>query len=182
MINGDDNFYINVSEDILKEFYNSSTPESLQYVNLKINPQTFLDILLMEIRGVTIAYSSKKKRERKQNEIKIMHDIELLESKIDNELNNESFKAVNAQLLAKKVELEEIFEFQAQGAYIRARARHKLEGEKPSKLFCSLEKHNSIQKHIPRLVIEQNEQEVVINDQKNIETETFRYYRNLFSE
>ena len=36
--------------------------------------------------------------------------------------------------------LEEINLYQTQGAFIRNRAKYKLEGEKPTQLFCSLEK------------------------------------------
>ena len=131
----DETMCYKMRETNIFEFYSSASPQSLQYVNLKINPQIFLDILLMEIRGVTITYSARKKRERRENEILLMHDIEKLEIKVAEEVNNESFQAINAQIQAKKIELEEIYSFQAQGAYIRARARQKIEGEKPSKLF-----------------------------------------------
>ena len=60
IINGDLNFFENASEQELNDFYDSASPESLQNVNLKVNSQTFLDILQLEIRGFTISFSSKK--------------------------------------------------------------------------------------------------------------------------
>ena len=58
IIEEDENFYTNATEQIIQKFYTSSTPETLQSVNLKIDPQSFLDVLLMEIRGETIAISA----------------------------------------------------------------------------------------------------------------------------
>ena len=60
--------------------------------------------------------------------------------------------------------------------------QYKNEGEKPTRLFCSLEKHNAVQKHIPKLLIEKNEINEEITDQKAIENEIFEYYKNLFAE
>ena len=74
-----------------------------------------------------------------------------------------------------------MYAHQAQGAFIRAKARYKMEGEKPSKLFCSLEKHNGVQKHIPKLIIEKNEVKMELIEQKSIENEIFTYYKDLFS-
>ena len=82
IINGDDNFYVNASTTQLEDFYQSCSPASLQHVNLKINPQVFLDVLLLEIRGTSIKYSSKIKRERNLKEQELMHDIEMLESEV----------------------------------------------------------------------------------------------------
>ena len=50
-------------------------------MSLKINPQVFLDVLLLEIRGITIAYSSKKKRERQAKEFNLVKELEDLENK-----------------------------------------------------------------------------------------------------
>ena len=70
IVNNDDNFFVNATAQQLLNFYSSSTPDSLQALNLKINPQSFLDVLLLEIRRETIAFSSVKKRERQAQEKK----------------------------------------------------------------------------------------------------------------
>ena len=144
---GDPNFFENATNQVLQEFYDSSSPESLQHVNLKISPQSFLDILQLEIRGFTIKYSSRNKRNRLAQELLLIEEIELLESKINVCNDDTNFQLINQKLHSKKEELENLYSYQAQGAYIRAKARYKIEGEKPSKLFCSLEKHNGMQKH-----------------------------------
>ena len=78
----------------------------------------------------------------------LLHEIEALENKVATEDNEEAFKAANADLQVKKNDLEVINEYQAQGAFIRAKSRYKVEGERPTQLFCSLEKHNAVQKYI----------------------------------
>ena len=75
---------------------------------------------------------------REAKELLIVNDMEKLESEIIN-ISDDSFQECNIKLQAKKSELEENIDYQAQGAMIRARARYAVEGEKPSKLFCSLE-------------------------------------------
>ena len=182
IVDGNDNFYENATKEMLEEFYAAANPEILQHISLKINPQSFLDVLLMEIRRVTICFSSKKKKERIKKEEELINEIEIIEAKIAAQENEAAFQVLNTNLLAKKLELENIFAIQAQGAFVRARAQYKLEGEKPSRLFCSLEKHNSIQKYIPKLVIEKQDQKHELTDQKKIEHEIYNYYKDLFAE
>ena len=182
IVNDDTNFYVNATNEILQEFYSSTSPETLQHINLSINPQSFLDVLLMEIRKETITFSSKKKRDRQANELLLLHSIEDLENKIAVEQNEDNFKNINADLQNKKLELDNIYSFQAQGAFVRARARYQVEGEKPTRLFCSLEKHNAVQKHIPKLVVEENGHKREVKDQKTIENEIYNYYGDLFAE
>ena len=65
---------------------------------------------------------------------------------------------------------------------IRARARNKMEGEKPTKFFCSLEKHCGVQKYIPKLKVEKAGTTLEIDDQDSVEREIFEFYRDLFAE
>ena len=123
-----------------------------------------------------------KKKNREAKELLILHDIETLEKKASEASNEEDFQQSNENLQAKKMELEEIYAYQAQGAFVRARARYSVEGEKPSKLFCSLEKHNSVQKHISKLIVEKNNLKTEITEQKPIEDEIYDYYGDLFTE
>ena len=122
IIQGDPNFYENVSSEALQEFYDSSSPGSLQHVNLRINPQSFLDILQLEVRGYTIKYSSRKKRNRLAQELLLIDEIETLEKEI-NASNDTSFPQINEKLQSKKEQLENNYSYQAQGAFIRAKAR-----------------------------------------------------------
>ena len=68
---------------------------------LKINPQYFLDILQLEIRGFTISYSSKRKKDRIAQELTLTQEIELLEKKVAVS-NNANFKNISQSLQNKK--------------------------------------------------------------------------------
>ena len=181
VVNNDKDFYIHATEQELQDFYSHSSPESLQSTNLKINPQSFLDILLLEIRRETLTFSARRKRERIAKELLLLHEIEVLENTIAMEDSEEAFRDANAALQTKKRDLEIINEYQAQGAFVRARSLYKIEGERPTKLFCSLEKHNAIQKYIPKLKVIRGEKEEVITEQKLIENEILDFYEDIFS-
>lgn len=93
----------------------------------------------MEIRSITISYSSFKKKERDKIEITLLKDIENIESQSD----------IDFELLhEKKSELEKVRKEKLQGHIIRSRAKWVEEGEKPSKYFCSLESRNFLNKTI----------------------------------
>ena len=146
-------------------------------LDLNINPQIFLETLLMEIRGATISFSAAKKKTRLSLQQKIAHEIEALEQNL--QLNpNDPQTFTDIQL--KRNQLEEIYKNEATGAFVRARTKHKVDGERPTRLFCSLEKHNGIQKYIPCLKVTQKEndreKEVTITEQKDIEAETVNFY------
>ena len=178
-INNDNNFYTNVSNENLNEFLEAQTPESLQALNFNINPQLILDILLLEIRKETIKYSASKKKERIFRELLLNHEIEALETEILAS-NEHNFAEINNKLQTKKEDLEEIYSYQAQGAFIRARARYKVEGEKPTRLFCALERNNGVQKYIPKLNIEKDGKTVAITKQDEIESAVLDNYSDLF--
>ena len=55
-----------------------------------------------------------------------------------------------------------------------------MEGEKATKLFCSMEKQNSVRKYNSKLNVEHDGISAVITEQKDIEKETQRYYQELF--
>ena len=180
IVNEDPDFFVNASAEELKRFYDENTPESLQQQELKINPQTFLDILLLEIRSESISFSSKLKKERVAKEHLITEEIRMLETKMMESVDNASFRLDNAELQLKKEELDDLTAYQAQGAYIRARAKYHVEGERPTKLFCSLEKHNGVQKHIPKLLVDRTDGVKELSSQQEIEQEIYDYYSNLF--
>ena len=86
-----------------------------------------------------------------------------------------------AELNNKKEALEDLYNYQAQGAYIRSRATYKVEGERPTKLFCSLEKCNGIQKYVPQLIVEDSSsQEQIVTNQNEVEREIKRFYETLY--
>ena len=180
IINNDENYYQNAESHVLDIFFSEQTPESLQMLQLKINPELFLDTLLMEIRRITILFSAKKKRERIALEQLLSHDIEMLEHNLQqNPVNN---VILQAELDDKRAALEDIYNYQAHGAYIRSRAAYKVAGEKPTRMFCNLEKYNGTQKYVPQLIVtDENQSDKTLTNQKEVEKEIFDFYRNLYS-
>ena len=102
IINEQENFFEEASPRELQDFYETSTPESLQSTVLKVNPQSFLDVLLLEIRRETIQYSSFKKKERNTNEKQLLLEIESLEEIIASAVDNEILASTNDTLQIKK--------------------------------------------------------------------------------
>ena len=179
VVNGDSEFFEQSSDQMLENFYLSQTPESLQTLPLKINPELFFETLMMEIRRVTILYSASMKRERNARELLLNHDIEILENQI--QAQDDVNERLSEELNIKKAALEEIYKYQAEGAFIRSRVGYKVDGEKPTRLFCALETYNGVQKFVPTLIVNNEEgQELVLNDQKSIETEICSYYSKLY--
>ena len=140
--------------------------EELQFF---IDDQLFLEVLLMEIRGRTISYSSYKKKQQNIREKNVIKEIESLEEQaiIDTE-----------ELESKKKELEDIRVCKIKGSIVRSRAKWIEEGEKPTNYFFSLENRNFVSKIIPRLEKENGD---VITKQEDILEEVCSFYRDLYS-
>jgi polyhydroxyalkanoate synthesis regulator phasin len=141
--------------------------DELQFV---INSQLFLDTLLMEIRGKTIAFSAYKKKKYNELEQKICDEIKALEED-ENTFDLEGIES-------KKKDLLELRKEKLKGHYIRSRSKWIEEGEKPSKYFCNLESRNYYSKLITKLQLENGKE---INDQDEILKETKTFYQNLYS-
>ena len=109
-----------------------------------------------------------------------MHDIEILERRLDSRDAEDA--DTTTELTEKKAAIEEINNQRANGAYIRSRAMYKVDGEKPTKMFCELEKYNGIQKFVPQLIVEEENSSNVntISDQKGVEKEIHDYYEKLY--
>ena len=101
-------------------------------IQFTISDSTFLETLLLQIRGETIKYASKLKKQSFCTEDNLKHEIEILE--------NNSDQASLEKLDVKKKELENLRKVKMNGMIVRSRAQWLIDGEKPSKYFCSLEK------------------------------------------
>ena len=134
-----------------------------------IDDSTLLEVLLMEIRGATISYSSYKKKEKEKQEMSLLDEIGHLEREenIDLELIEE-----------KRLILENLRKEKMEGHAIRSRARWIENGEKPTKYFCNLEKRNYLNKTIKKLEVDGNR---IIYDQVEILNEVKCFYENLYS-
>ena len=145
---------------------NSLSDES---INFTITDSQFLEVLLLQIRGETMKFSATLKKNTCQKEKTLLKEIEFLENKVN--VDNQS------ELEGKKKELENIRSEKLKGHMIRSRANWLVEGEKPSKYFCTLEKHLYTEKTIGKLVTDDGK---IIHDQNKILEEVKLFYQNLF--
>ena len=144
--------------------------ENNKNISFDINDQLFFEVLLMNIRGKTISFSSYKKKQTDKKEQKLIEEINELEK---NELCNKII------LQEKKDAIKELRENKLQGVMIRSRAQWLDKGEKVTKYFCSLESRNYISKCMPNL-IKRNGQ--LTESQTEILEETKQFYSQLYTE
>ena len=150
--------------DFIKSNFNS--------FEMTIDQDTFLEMLLLRIRGESIKFASGQKKKESKTERQLIKDIETLESQ-------ESNFASNSTLLPdKRADLERIRSKKLEGQMVRSRIQWLQEGEKPSKYFCNLESRNYVEKTIKKVTLNNG---TVITDQTEILTEIQQYYSKLFA-
>jgi len=144
-------------------------------IQFNVTDQTFLDMILMNVRSKTISYSTWRKKDRKKKEASLEEEIAKVERELDQKSDEDEKERMHLRQL--KRELEDIREEKINGIMMRSRARWYEQGEKPTKYFCNLEKRRYINKTIQRLKVEGRE----IEDTKEIITEQRKYYANLYA-
>ena len=152
--------------------YNLDKIELIENENFQVtlNPQLFFEILLLEIRSKTVAFSSALNKKDKDK-------VKLLEEEIahlDKTNSVENFETMQE----KQRELNKLREKRLEGTMVRARARWIEQGEKPSKYFCNLENRNFVSKRIATLIKNNN---VEVTDFNGINKEVSSFYTQLYS-
>ena len=135
-----------------------------------INPQLFLDVILLESRSKTIAFSSAIKK----------RDINL-EKDLENEikhLENSNLETHFESLKDKKEQLQLLREKKLKGTLIRSRARWVEQGEKGSRYFCNLENRNFVSKRMSSVIDKDGNE---ITDYDEINNEVLQFYKQLYS-
>ena len=124
----------------------------------------------MELRGQSISYASYKNKQKHNREKELIKCIGEIEGCI-NVSNTE-------QLDTMKTELFDIRQEKLKGHIIRSKSEYIDKGEKPTKFFCGLEKHNYVSKTMPKLEMTDG---TLLNKQSEILSETENYYKNLYT-
>ena len=138
---------------------------------MTIEPDAFLDVLFLRIRGEVIKFASTLKMKQLNAEKNLIADIKALESVPQP-------NCVNSELLLdKKEELERLRKVKMKGQSVRARLQWLQKGEKPSKYFCNLENKNYIEKTIRKLKLSNGS--IVIKQEKVLD-HIRSFYNNLF--
>ena len=148
----------------LKEIPNSE-------IQFTINDQLFLKTLLMEIRGKSISYGSfRKKKVKNERELEIQSKIKLLEENLSQSNLDEYYLLRN--------EVEQLQKEKMKGSIIRSRVKWNIDGEKPTRFFCGLEKSNTISKTVQKIIKDDGSE---ITNQKQILEEIKTFYETLYT-
>ena len=133
----------------------------------RLNPNLFLEVMLMEIRGECIRFASELNRKTRKREKEIEETLVKL-----HHLNCSD----NSETELLQNELKEIREKMLEGTLVRSRTRWIHEGEKPTRYFCHLENRNFISKSIDCL----NVNNTILKNEDKILEEVMMFYKDLY--
>ena len=136
----DDEEYINLIKEnypVIGEKYRDLDDHRLKW-----------ELIKMEIRGLTIAYSKNKAKRQRKRESDVQARPEELEKRISDSTNAEFInRALNEKEILKQ-QLLLFYEEKANGLILRSKTRWTKKGEKPTKYFFHLEKRNYSRKKV----------------------------------
>jgi len=139
-----------------------------------VNDQLLFEVIKLEIRGKTIAYSSAKKRELNNNEKELENNYNKAYwnyTKDPKETNLNNLKNIEN-------DLKTLREKKIEGITMRAKAKWHCEGETNSKYFLNLEQKHYTEKRVHKLIKRDGEEITKIDD---ILAEQKRFYKDLYS-
>ena len=132
------------------------------------------DLIKMEIRTATIAYSKTQARLKRQYEKELVEEINVLEEAISISPTQETLERYS--LLQSQ--LESLYDHRSKGIILRSKINNVEYGEKNSKYFLNVEKKNFVTKHIKKLI---TNSDVTITSQSAILKYEENFYQKLFS-
>ena len=137
------------------------------------DPRLFWDLIKYKIRQDTISYSKRKARERKAKMADLETKLKNFQIQCD---QDPSLENVN-KLEILKTEYDLQYEYIAQGAIIRSRARWYEQGEKSNKYFLNLESSRGKKSTIRKII---RENKSLTTNPKVIMDELKGFYSNLY--
>ena len=178
-----DHAYVKLIKDTIrnvKEKYAASpyNPKAIHSIPdddlfLSIDDQLFFEQLLLEIRGATILFSSRKKKDKENDQKLLEEEIQFLENIND----SNSSPDIIEKLAQARNKLEIMRKDYINGIFARNKLKWIEHGEKPTKYFLSLEKRNYVNKTVNKLVTDDG----IVASQKDILNEVERFYKVLYS-
>ena len=135
------------------------------------NKNTYWDFVKCKLRTTTILYSISKSKRIKERENLLLKRIDELEKDLSNIQNFNEYNQVKCQSKAlEKEKLESII--------FRSKIKCVEQGERNTKYFLQTEKRNYNQKHITKLI---SENQIEISNPQDILEEERHYYKNRYS-
>jgi exonuclease III len=141
------------------------------------DPALDWDALKMMMRRDTISYAIRKTKRLKEYSNQLSQNLEKADKEFCNSSVQDSDKA--EEYFTMKAEWQAYQNSKTAGARLRSKARWVEEGEKNTKYFLNLEKHNQEKKTISSII---NSQDQILNAPKDIMDEITGFYKKLYSE
>ena len=135
------------------------------------------EVMKCRIRGVSIKFSAKMKREKREWKKCMEKYLAQLENELPLVDNADVRENIISDISSIKREQEILLRQESIGARVRSRTQYYEEGEKSSKYFHSLEKRNQQNKHVKVL---ENDKGEDITGIKNILQEEVKFYQALY--
>ena len=133
------------------------------------------EMLKMAVRASSIQFASHRQKGRKNK-------LAALEKKLKSQKDTTpelGWDYTTTHIRNLKSEIEELYAVKVQGAMLRARAKWENHGDKPTKYFLNLEKHNYNKKCIYRLKAKHDK---MISGRENVLKEMTSFYSNLYKQ
>ena len=161
----DRNYVDLIKNMIIKEINESNHYEDKGYL---------WDYMKMRIRSETMIYTSQLNKLKNDHLKKLNDEIKTLDEQyMDNPTDN-----VSQQLDTAKKELEDLNKEQVMASIFRSKCEWAEHGEKSSKFFLNLEKHNYENKHITAIEVNKD---TILTDEKEVLDEIKNFYETLYS-
>ena len=178
-LNNYENFLQDSSAEEFENFMNLEYID-LQKLDYSINPHLLLEMFLNDIRNETISYTTAKNKAENEVANNLLSVVKNLQNKLacSNDIANNT---LTEELETAEKNYNDFIESKTCNLSFKSKSLNRVEGEKPTKFFCALEKNHNAQRFISKLVIlDKDNNEVLIKDQKLIDGEARSYYKNLY--
>ena len=119
-------------------------PEFAKKYNHVDDKGLYWEMIKMEIRAFTVAFSKKKAKQKRDEESTLLSEM----MRVQTELQTLYSDSLKIELEKIKSKLSKIVGVKTRGTIVRSRARWYEHGERNSKYFYNLEKTNQKKKHI----------------------------------
>jgi len=135
------------------------------------------EMVKQHVRKNTISYAAFKNKQRREELTKLTEDLKIAEANLST-CEKADLENCSLQYETIKGDWDLYHLTKARGAIIRSKARWAESGEKGTKYFLNLEKHNQERKNITKLT---NSSGKTVNSQKEILAELEIFYSNLYN-
>ena len=167
----------NTLERVIEQYSNNNfKPSGTQVPTLKplLIPHTLLhDMILMESRSFALKYAAEQKR-------KMLSTITDLEKKIDTKANSDKDEDIEEVAFLKQ-EIQNVMNERDMAIARKKFEKMQLEGEKPTRFFCNMNKKMGAKAQFEVLHVEDEDKDGkktirIVQEQKEIEWEVRKFY------